>query len=105
MSIDIDTLSREELVELNDRVIERLKYLDTMHAQQAMMTLNIGSQVSFDSPRHGRVFGTVIKFNRKTVVVLTEDRVQWRIPPDILTPIKDATPKQRFVYANEITQE
>ncbi len=105
MSIDIDTLSREELVELNDRVIERLKYLDTVHAQQAMMTLNIGSQVSFDSPRHGRVFGTVIKFNRKTVVVLTEDRVQWRIPPDILTPIKDATPKQRFVYANEITQE
>ena len=105
MSIDIDTLSREELVELNDRVIERLKYLDTMHAQQAMMTLNIGSQVSFDSPRHGRVFGTVIKFNRKTVVVLTEDRVQWRIPPDILTLIKDATPKQRFVYTNEITQE
>ena len=87
MSIDIDTLSREALVELNDRVIERLKYLDTVHAQQAMMTLNIGSQVSFDSPRHGRVFGTVIKFNRKTVVVLTEDRVQWRIPPDILTPI------------------
>ncbi len=105
MSIDIDTLSREELVELNDRVIERLKYLDTVHAQQAMMTLNIGSQVSFDSPRHGRVFGTVIKFNRKTVVVLTEDRIQWRIPPDILTPIKDATPKQRFVYTNEITQE
>lgn len=105
MSIDIDTLSREELVELNDRVIERLKYLDMVHAQQAMMTLNIGSQVSFDSPRHGRVFGTVIKFNRKTVVVLTEDRVQWRIPPDILTPIKDATPKQRFVYTNEITQE
>lgn len=105
MSIDIDTLSREELVELNDRVIERLKYLHTVHAQQAMMTLNIGSQVSFDSPRHGRVFGTVIKFNRKTVVVLTEDRVQWRIPPDILTPIKDATPKQRFVYTNEITQE
>ena len=105
MSINIDTLSREELVELNDRVIERLKYLDTVHAQQAMMTLNIGSQVSFDSSRHGRVFGTVIKFNRKTVVVLTEDRVQWRIPPDILTPIKDATPKQRFVYTNEITQE
>ncbi len=105
MSIDINNLSRQELVELNDRVIERLKYMDAVHAQQAMMTLNIGTQVSFDSPRHSRVFGTVIKFNRKTVVVLTEDRVQWRVPPDILTPIKDATPKQRFVYANEITQE
>jgi len=105
MSIDIDALSREELVELNDRVIERLKYLDAVYAQRAMMALNIGSQVSFDSSRHGRVFGTLIKFNRKTVVVLTEDGVQWRIPPDILTPIKDATPKQRFVYANEISQE
>lgn len=105
MNIDIDNLNREELVELNDRVIERLKYLDAVYAQRAMMTLNIGSQVSFDSSRRGRVFGTVIKFNRKTVVVLTEDRVQWRVPPDILTPIKDATPKQRFVYANEITQE
>ncbi len=105
MSIDIDNLSREELVELNDRVIERLKYLDAVYAQRAMMVLNIGSQVSFDSSRHGRVFGTLIKFNRKTVVVLTEDGVQWRVPPDILTPIKDATPKQRFVCANEITQE
>lgn len=105
MSIDIDALSREELVALNDCVIERLKYLDAVYAQRAMMTLNIGSQVSFDSSRQGRVFGTVIKFNRKTIVVLTKDRVQWRIPPDIVTPIKDATPKQRFVYANEITQE
>ena len=105
MSIDLDNLSREELVELNDRVIDRLKYLDTVHAQQAMKALNIGSQVSFDSRRNGRVFGTVIKFNRKSVVVLTEDRAQWRVPPDILTPIKDATPKQRFVYTNEITQE
>ena len=105
MSIDIDDLSREELVELNDRVIERLKYLDAVYAQRSMMTLNIGSQVSFDSSRQGRVFGTVIKFNRKSIVVLTEDHVQWRIPPDIVTPIKDTTPKQRFVYANEITQE
>lgn len=105
MSIDIDKLSIQELEELNNRVVERLKYLDTVNAQQAMMAFNIGTQVSFDSPRHGRVFGTLIKFNRKTVVVLTEDRRQWRVPPHILTPIKDATPKQRFIYANEAAQE
>jgi hypothetical protein len=102
MSIDIDELSREELVALNDRIIERLKYLDGVHARQAMVRLQLGTQVSFDSPRQGRVFGTVIKFNRKTVVVLSEDRTQWRVPPDILTPIKDATPKQGFVYTHEI---
>jgi len=105
VSIDIDDLSREELLELNDRIIERLKYLDTVHAQQAMVELQLGTRVSFDSPRHGRVFGTVIKFNRKTVVILSEDRTQWRVPPDILTPIKDATPKTGFVYTNEIKPE
>jgi len=30
--MSIDALSREELVELNDRVIERLKYLDAVYA-------------------------------------------------------------------------
>jgi hypothetical protein len=105
MSIDLDKLTVAELEALNHRVVERLKYLDTVNAQQAMMAFNIGTQVSFDSSRYGRVFGTIIKFNRKTVVVLTEDRRQWRVPPHILTPIKDATLKQRFVYANEITQE
>jgi len=105
MSIDINQLTVEELEDLNHRVVERLKYLDTINAQQAMMAFNIGTQVSFESSRHGRVFGTIIKFNRKTVAVLTEDGRQWRVPPHILTPIKDATPKQRFVYANEITQE
>ena len=105
MSIDIDSLSMQELEELNDRVVERLKFLDTVKAQQHMMAFNLGTQVSFDSPRHGRVFGTIIKFNRKTVVVLSEDRRQWRVPPHILTPIKDATPKQRFVYGNEVTKK
>lgn len=105
MTIDIDSLSMQELEELNDRVVERLKFLDTVRAQQAMMEMNLGTQVSFASPRHGCVFGTIIKFNRKTVVVLSEDRRQWRVPPHILTPIKDATPKQRFVYANEVTKE
>jgi hypothetical protein len=105
MSIDLDNLTREELEELNHRVIERLKYLDTVMAQQAMMTLNLGTQVSFASRQRGRVFGTIIKFNRKTVVVLTDDGHQWRVPPDILTPIKDATPKQRFVYTNEVNRD
>lgn len=55
-----------ELEYLNHRVVERLKYLDMVNAQQVMMALSIGTQVSFDSSRHRRVFGTVFKLNRKT---------------------------------------
>lgn len=103
--IDIDALGIEELEELNERIVARLKFLDTVRAQQTMMQLNLGAQVSFDSARHGRVFGTVIKFNQKTVVVLTEDRKQWRVPPHILSPIKDATPKQSVVPSSDVPPE
>ena len=69
-------------------------------AEQAMMAFNRGTQITFESLKPGRQFGTIIKFNRKTVVMLTEDRKQWWVPPYILTQIKVGTPTQHFVSAN-----
>ena len=48
MSIDIDGLSYEELVQLNHRVVERLKMLQAMQAHVDMMAFNLGARVSFD---------------------------------------------------------
>ena len=89
MPVDIDHLTYDELVALSDRVHERLKFLDTVQAHQAMMALNIGNRVSFESRRDGRVTGTVVKFNQKTVTGLADNRRQWRVPPEMLSPIKD----------------
>jgi hypothetical protein len=88
MPIDIDGLSYEELVQLNHRVVERLKMLEAMQAHVDMMAFNLGARVSFDSP-FGRQFGTVAKYNRKTVTVLSDDGRQWRISPSLLSPVKD----------------
>ena len=73
MPIDIDHLSVEKLVALNHRILERLKFLDHLQAHRDMMSLNIGNRVSFDSPQHSRQVGTLVKFNRKTVTVITDD--------------------------------
>lgn len=35
------------------------------------------------------VFGIVIKKNRKTVVVLSEDKRRWKLPPGMLSIVKD----------------
>ena len=88
MPIDIDGLSYEELLQLNHRVVERLKMLETMQAHVDMMAFNLGQRVSFDS-QYGRQFGTVVKYNRKTVAVLGDDGRQWRISPHLLSPVKD----------------
>lgn len=89
MTVDIDQLTYDELVALNHRVVERLEFLKTVRAHRAMMALSIGSRVSFESRREGRLTGTVIKRNQKTVTVRTDDEDQWRVPPEMLSPIKD----------------
>jgi len=103
MTIDIDQLTEEELVALNHRIVERLKFLDTMQAHRDMMAFNIGSRVSFDS-RQGRQLGTLIKFNRKTVTVVTDDSRRWRISPHLLSKVKDAKPVQKFIYNENQTE-
>ena len=101
MTIDIDQMSIEELEALNHRVVERMKFLDTVHAHKAMMAFNIGARVSFESPKDGRLLGTLVKFNRKTVTVITEKGQRWNIPPFLLIAVKDAKPTQIFEYAEK----
>ena len=91
MSIELDDLSYDELLDLNGRIIERLKLLDATDTINAMMKLNVGAKVCFDSDRHGMQTGTIIKFNPKTVVVLTDEGQRWKISPQMLSPlIKEA---------------
>lgn len=88
MSIDIDDLPYDELLDLNDRIIARLKHLDAADTIDAMMKLNLGSKVCFDSGKHGMQVGTLIKFNQKTVTVLTDDgRRRWKVSPQILSSV------------------
>lgn len=87
MNIELDDLSYDELLDLNDRIIERLKILDATDALNAMMKFNVGAKVCFDSAKHGMQAGILIKFNQKTVTVLTADGRRWKVSPQILSPL------------------
>lgn len=88
MPIDIDGLSLEELLQLNHRVVERIRMLRAMQAHIDMMAFNLGAKVSFDTD-HGRVVGTLVKYNRKTVNVVSDDGRQYRVTPGLLSAVKD----------------
>ena len=89
MPIDIDGLSFEELLELNQRVVARLKMLESMQTHIEMMRFNPGQRVSFEH-QGGRLMGTLLKYNRKTVTVVTDNGQRWNISPHLLSPVKDA---------------
>ncbi len=87
--IDLDGLSMAELEMLQERIHERLKLMDNMRAHQSMMAHNLGDKVCFDAGQRGYQVGTLSKFNRKTVNVVTDDGRQWRISPHILRPFNE----------------
>ncbi len=88
MNINIDNLSEDELVELNHKIVERLKFLESFHAHNDMMQFKLGEQVSFEPSGRGRQVGTLVKFNKKTVTVMTESGQKWNVSPHLLSKLK-----------------
>ena len=96
MPVDIDGLSIDELVQLNHRIVERIKMLQAMQAHVDMMAFNLGTKVSFDTDE-GRVIGTLVKYNRKTVNVVGDNGRHYRVTPGLLSAVKDvdSTPQPK----------
>lgn len=89
MKIDIDKLTEDELIELNHRIVKRLKFLESMHTHNEMLQFNPGEQVSFQPPGRGRQIGTLVKYNKKTVTVITESGQKWNVSPHLLSKVKN----------------
>ena len=87
MKIDIDDLTYDQLIDLNNRVVARLRFLEQMHAHSAMLDFRIGEQVSFHPPGHPVLTGMITKYNQKTVTVITSNGQQWKVAPSHLSKV------------------
>jgi len=94
MKINLASLTYDELIELNHKIVERLKFLDTMHTHEEMMQFSPGDKVSFQPSGRERQVGTLVKFNKKTVTVITESGQKWNISPQILSKVKKVKPQK-----------
>lgn len=95
MKFDIDSLSYDELVELNQKIVARLKFLDSMHAHEEMMRFNPGDQVCFEPPGRGKLFGTLVKYNKRTVTIITESGQKWNVSPHLLSKVKNVKERKQ----------
>ena len=85
----IDHLTEAELVDLNRRVVTRLKFLHEMKLHARMLDFSVGEKVSFQPDGHPVLFATIIKYNRKTVTLITEGGQQWNVAPVFLRKLTD----------------
>jgi hypothetical protein len=84
MRIDIDGLTEAELIDLNNRVVERLKFLRHMRAHAQMLEFRIGDRVSFQPEGRPLQVGMLTRYNKKTVTVITESGEHWNVAPGLL---------------------
>jgi hypothetical protein len=90
MNIDISQLDEAQLVELNRRIVARLKHLQEARTHLQMLSFNVGDRVRFHPPGHDPKTGVIVKYNRKTVTVVTDDHHQWNVAPVFLSRAIDA---------------
>ncbi len=75
LKIDIDSLSEEQLIELNHRIVARLRFLNEMRSHSAMLDFRIGEKMKFHPDGGPEITGTLTHYNKKTVTVIT--REEW----------------------------
>ena len=92
MSIDIESLSEDQLIELNRRIVARLRMLRDVRAHLDMMDFRIGDRVAFHPSGHPVLEGMVTRYNRKTVTVVTDSGTQWNVSPGLLRKAGRAKP-------------
>jgi hypothetical protein len=84
MHIDIDELNEEELIDLNHRIVERLRFLSQMRAHSQMLDFKIGDRVTFQPEGRPPVVGMLTRYNRKTITVITDNGQHWNVAPGFL---------------------
>jgi hypothetical protein len=84
MSIDIDVLTESELIDLNHRIVARLRLLRQLDAHVTMLEFRIGERVTFHPEGRPPVTGMITRYNKKTVSILTDDGQRWNVAPHFL---------------------
>jgi hypothetical protein len=64
MKVDIDEVSEAELIDLNHRIVGRLRFLSQMCAHSQILDYKIGERVTFHPAGHPPPVGIVTRYNR-----------------------------------------
>lgn len=103
MPIDIDRLTESELIDLNHRIVARLRFMRQLNAHTTMLEFRIGERVTFHPNGHLPVVGMITRYNKKTVTVVTDDGQRWNVAPQFLEPVTTTMASAEDVSGNVVS--
>ncbi len=65
MKIDIDSLTEAELIDLNNRIVARLRFFNQMRAHAQMLKFKIGDLVAFQPADRPLMVGMLTRYNKE----------------------------------------
>lgn len=86
--IDLNELSEDQLIELNHRVVERLKLMSRARSTRQLNNFNVGDRVWFEGHDGEKIKGIVTRLNVKTATVMTASH-RWNVNPRFLRKMED----------------
>ena len=102
--IDIDRLTEEELIDLNHKIISRLRFLRDMRSHAAMVKFRIGERVRFHPAGHPEITGMLTRYNKKSVSIFADNGQRWNVHPSLLSKVatdgparNDTNPQERSI--------
>ena len=84
----IKRLNEEDLLFLNRLIVERLKLISQARATTLMTSFTKGDRVGFQAPDGRMLEGVVLRLNKKTISVVTDDDHQWNVAPGLLRLVR-----------------
>lgn len=86
----INHLNEEDLLFLNRLIVERLQLMAQARATRLMTSFTRGDRVGFQASDGRLLEGVVLRLNKKTVTVVTDDGHQWNVSPSLLGRARSA---------------
>ena len=87
--IDLARLSEDELIDLNRRIVERLRLIRSARQLVDLARFSVGMRVEFTTDGGRTLQGEIKRLNRKTATVWCNPSGHWRVSPALLRPIID----------------
>ena len=86
----IKRLNEDDLRFLNRLIVERLKLISQARATALMAKFTKGDRVCFQAPDGQMIEGIVLRLNKKTISITTDDGHRWNVAPGLLRLVQSA---------------
>jgi hypothetical protein len=84
----IRRMNEDDLRFLNRMIVERLKLISQARSTTMLARFNLGDRVSFPANTGERKSGVIVRLNKKTASIATDDGQQWNVHPSFMMPIE-----------------